>query len=52
MHAAEASRTVSANVNTAIAIRINRKFTDIVPVIPGRCTFSVEATRANRTATR
>src|SRR6267378_2311869 len=37
--------TFSETVNTAIAIRINRKFTDIVPVIPGRRTFSVEATR-------
>jgi hypothetical protein len=33
-------------------MRINRKFTDIVPVIPGRCTFRVEASRARRRATK
>jgi len=45
-------QNVSENVNTAIAMRINRKFTEMVPVIPGRRTFRVEESQANRQYTR
>jgi hypothetical protein len=35
--------SVSVKLNSRTPMRMNRKFTDRVPVIPGRLTFSREA---------
>jgi len=40
--------TTPHNEHAAMAIRINRKFTDMVPVIPGKWIFRVEANSARR----
>jgi len=46
MDAPAASRTVSENVNIAVAIRINKKLAEMVPVRPGSRTLNVEVSRA------
>jgi len=46
MMAALPSSSVSTKLNSRMPNRMNRKFTDMVPVIPGRCTFSFDASTA------
>src|SRR5437016_5258816 len=41
-----ASRTVSENVNIAVAIRMNRKLAEMVPVILGSRTLNVAVSKA------
>src|ERR1035437_9741153 len=45
--ATEANTTVSVSVNIAVEISTNRKFVEMVPVIPGNRTFRAEESRAN-----
>src|SRR5438270_394549 len=45
---AAARSTVSSNVNTATANRINTKLTDMVPAIPGIRTFNIDASTVSR----
>ena len=47
MVATAPNSTVSERLSCEIPSRINRKFSDIVPVIPGNRTFNVDATSAS-----
>jgi len=47
MQAALARITVSEKLNTAVATRTKRKFTDMVPVMPGRRTFNADVRSAS-----
>ena len=41
--AAQAMNIVSGRLSSTMPIRINRKFTDIIPVTPGRFTLQPDA---------
>ncbi len=44
--AAQPMTSVSGRLNSMTPIRMNRKFTDIVPSMPGSCTLSPDASTA------